>query len=79
MSDQLRKLGLAVRAARRERGWSQTVLAKRADLSRPTVARVELGKDVSTVSLGKIAEALGLSVGFLNVDRSDSKGDINSK
>ena len=68
MSDQLRKLGLAVRAARRERGWSQTVLAERADLSRPTIARVELGQDVSTVSLGKIAEALGLRIELRNED-----------
>lgn len=62
MSDQLGRVGLAVRAARREHGWSQTVLAEKADLSRPTIARVELGEDVSTATLGKILETLGLQL-----------------
>lgn len=42
-------------------------------------SRVELGQDVSTVSLGKIAESLRLSVGFFKVGDSDPNGDVSSK
>lgn len=55
------ELGQKIRDARRHRGWSQTDLADAADVSRPTVARVERGDDVSTATLGKLAEALGLT------------------
>lgn len=48
----------AVRTARHHRGWSQTKLATRAQVSRPTVARIELGQSVSTESLTKVARAL---------------------
>ncbi|MCQ9335029.1 helix-turn-helix domain-containing protein [Corynebacterium phoceense] len=52
-------LGRDVRAARRERGWSQSELANRAHVSRPTIARVETGVNISTGTLEKIAKALG--------------------
>lgn len=48
--------------ARVERGWTQEVLAKHAGVSRPTVARVERGDDVSTATLAKVADALGLKL-----------------
>lgn len=54
--------GAAVKAARRERGWSQTELGQRAGVSRPTVARIEQGKDGHTNMFDKVAAALGLSV-----------------
>lgn len=56
------ELGQKIRDARRHRGWSQTELADAANVSRPTVARVERGADVSTATLGKLAEALGLTL-----------------
>lgn len=49
-----------VRAARQAAGWSQNELADRAEVSRPSVARIERGDDVSTATLGKIAETLSL-------------------
>lgn len=51
-----------VREARLATGWSQNYLADRAEVSRPSVARVERGDDVSTATLGKIAETLGLAL-----------------
>lgn len=51
-----------VRAARLAAGWSQNYLADQAEVSRPSVARVERGDDVSTATLGKIAETLGLAL-----------------
>lgn len=43
---------------------TQAELAEKASVSRPTVARVEAGEDVSTATLEKIAAALGLKVAF---------------
>lgn len=55
-------LGTSIREARNLLGWSQTLLSEKAGLSRPTIARVELGNDVSTASLSKVAAALGMRV-----------------
>lgn len=49
-----------VRAARTGLGMSQGLLADKAGVSRPSVARLEAGEDVSTDTLGKISDALGL-------------------
>lgn len=42
--------------------WTQQDLAERAGVSRPSVARIERGDDVSTATLEKVAAALGLRV-----------------
>ena len=55
-------LGEEIRAARLTRKWSQQQLAEAAGVSRPTVARMEGGEDVSTATLEKVAAALGLRV-----------------
>ncbi len=55
-------LGKIVQAARLERGWSQTELAREAGLSRPTVSRVERGGDPSMETTRRLAEALGLLI-----------------
>ena len=55
-------LGEEIRAARLTREWSQQQLAEAAGVSRPTVARVEGGEDVSTATLEEVAAALGLRV-----------------
>lgn len=57
-------IGTRVRHARQAVGWSQTDLAERAGVSRPSVARVEAGDDVSTATLTKIAGALGFVLTF---------------
>lgn len=62
-------LGQAIRAARKARGWSQADLAEQAGLSRPTIARAETGRDISTATLSKIASALQLTVELGPTDR----------
>ncbi|MDR7375278.1 helix-turn-helix domain-containing protein [Kocuria rhizophila] len=52
--------GDIVREARKKQGWSQGKLGERAGLSRPTIARVEANSDVTTATIVKIAQALGL-------------------
>lgn len=54
--------GDVIREARRKRGWSQEELGRATGLSRPTIARVESDNDVSTATIGKIAQALGLTL-----------------
>ncbi|MCD2444345.1 helix-turn-helix domain-containing protein [Agromyces sp. SYSU K20354] len=55
-------LGQVVQSARLASGWSQTELADAAGVSRPSVARVERGDDVNMATIGKIANALGLTL-----------------
>jgi len=54
--------GDTVREARKNQGWSQGELAEKAGVSRPTVARVEANSDVTTATIMKVAEALGLKL-----------------
>lgn len=61
-------IGNQVRATRLALGWSQETLADRAEVSRPTVARVERGDDVSTTTVGKLATAMGLTMGLTHVE-----------
>jgi transcriptional regulator with XRE-family HTH domain len=51
-----------IRKARVARDWTEIELAEHAGVSRPTVARVERGDDISTATLAKVAGALGLRV-----------------
>ncbi len=63
MADQGAQLGAiaaAVRVARKARRWSQTELASRAGVSRPTIARLESASSVSSATLMKVASALNL-------------------
>jgi transcriptional regulator with XRE-family HTH domain len=55
-------IGKQTRAMRQALGWSQDALAERADVSRPTVARVERGDDVSTTTVEKLAMAMGVTL-----------------
>ncbi|WP_353713650.1 helix-turn-helix transcriptional regulator [Arthrobacter sp. K5] len=55
-------IGEQIRQARTKRGLSQAGLAKEAGVSRPTVARVELGVPISIATLTKLTAALGLRV-----------------
>lgn len=50
--------GISIRRARLELGWTQEQLAENAEVSRPSIARIEAGHDVSTATLGKVVDAL---------------------
>lgn len=63
-------LGATVQQTRRQRGWSQTALATQAGVSRPTIARIESGHDISATSLGRIAAALDLSLRLVTEEPS---------
>jgi len=58
------RVGLALRALRRQRGWTQTDLARRARISQASVSRAERGNasDLTVRTLTAIAEALGARV-----------------
>ena len=62
-------IGQQIRNARDKQGLTQVELAARAGVSRPTVARVELGAAISIATLEKIADALGLDVGLMPAQR----------
>ena len=67
--------GEAVRAARTVLGWSQAELGRRAGVSRPTIARLEQGRDGHTHMLDKVASVLGLGV---TVEPLEVTNDIES-
>lgn len=46
-------------------GISQARLAELAGVSRPTIARLEAGQDVSLSNLNRISDALGMSLAIL--------------
>jgi len=54
--------GDVIREARKKRGWSQVELGEKSGLSRPTIARVEANNDVTTATIAKVAQALGLKL-----------------
>jgi transcriptional regulator with XRE-family HTH domain len=54
--------GDVVREARKKQGWSQAELGEKAGVSRPTVARVEANNDVTTATIAKLAQVLGLKL-----------------
>lgn len=71
----LAELGENVRLARLRRGLSQTLVAERAGMSRPTLRALEHGEP--TVSLGALANALhslGLEADLKSVARDDELG-----
>ncbi len=62
----LKKVGLNIREARKEKGMSQESLALAADLDRSYIGGVERGaRNVSIINLKKIADALGVPVSEL--------------
>lgn len=54
--------GDTIRDARKKHGWSQAELGEKSGVSRPTIARVEANNDVTTATIAKIAQALGLKL-----------------
>ncbi|MEU4360281.1 helix-turn-helix transcriptional regulator [Promicromonospora sp. NPDC023987] len=57
-----RGFGDVIREARKKQGWSQAELGEMSGLSRPTIARVEANNDVTTATIAKVAQALGLKL-----------------
>lgn len=55
-------LGEVIREARKKQGWSQAELGENSGVSRPTIARVEANNDVTTATIAKLAQALGLKL-----------------
>lgn len=61
-----KRVGLLVRAQRKQREWSQEELAHRAGLHRTFVSSIERGTKNSTIaSLHAVAKAMGLTVSEL--------------
>ena len=59
-------LGTAIRQQRELFGWSQELLAEKADLNRSYVGELERGQVLASVlTLEKLSHALGLSVAHL--------------
>ena len=62
MNGEEAQFGEVIRQARKERGWTQTELADESGVSRPTVARIEANREVTTTTIAKVARALGLTM-----------------
>ena len=63
MSDLVNSFGISVRQLREQQGWSQEVLAERADLNRSYVGELERGQAIpSLLTIKKLATALNLSL-----------------
>ncbi|MBN2019980.1 MAG: helix-turn-helix transcriptional regulator [Sedimentisphaerales bacterium] len=66
IENNLQRLGKTIRAARKARGWSQEEFAYRCDLDRSYIGGIERGeRNISILTLCKIAKALGLNVNSL--------------
>jgi transcriptional regulator with XRE-family HTH domain len=59
-----------IREARRACGWSQSQLAIKAGVSRPTIARIEGGRHVRMGTLEAVMRTLGLDVVIQASERS---------
>ena len=60
----MNRLAEQIRRRRDVEGISQRRLADLCGLSRPTIARIEAGVDVSVSSMEKVGAALGLKLEF---------------
>lgn len=66
MSDPKKLFGNKVRAARKERGWSQEELADACELDRTYIGGIERGeRNVSIMNIAKIAQAPGVKASSL--------------
>ncbi len=66
MNQIVSSFGTTVRQLRESQGWSQEVLAERADLNRSYIGELERGQAIpSLLTLKKISNALGVSLSNL--------------
>ena len=57
------RIGRRIRVLRTERGWTQTMLADHAELTREHLSELENGhKEIGVRTLEKIAQALGMGL-----------------
>lgn len=63
-----RELGLAVRALRRSRGWTQADLSRVAGISRPALIRLERGESVRVSTLMDALTFLGARIRVVSAD-----------
>ncbi len=69
MTELIYSFGATVRSLREGRGWSQELLAERADLNRSYLGEVERGKVIPSLSTAaKLADALGIKLSSLLSD-----------
>jgi transcriptional regulator with XRE-family HTH domain len=59
-----RQIGQRIRALRLREGWTQTDLAQRAGVSRPTIERLERGGEITLSRLLRISATLGALESF---------------
>lgn len=61
------RIGLRIVTLRKMQGWSQEELARRADLDRGHISRIEAGKYAITIeTLQAIAEAFSMTVDIID-------------
>ena len=66
MTELINSFGVAVRHLREAQGWSQELLAEKADLNRSYLGEVERGKVIpSLATAAKLATALEISLSRL--------------
>ncbi len=66
MTELINSFGAAVRHFREAQGWSQELLAEKADLNRSYLGEVERGKVIpSLATAGKLASALDIPLSGL--------------
>ncbi|WP_437585179.1 helix-turn-helix domain-containing protein [Paramicrobacterium sp. CJ85] len=70
----MREAAAAVRDLREQRGWTQSVLADRARVSRSFVADVEAGKPTTEAQkLFDVFQALGFEVALRSLDDGETR------
>ena len=75
-ADAARLLGVQIRLARRQRGWSQQELAERLGITTRTVSKIERGE--LSVALGSAFEAAALvGVPLFHAERSRLAAEID--
>lgn len=66
MTELIHHFGAAIRHFRDQLGWSQELLAEKADLNRSYLGEVERGRAIpSLATAGKLASALGIPLSSL--------------
>jgi transcriptional regulator with XRE-family HTH domain len=76
VSDAVKNLGVRVREIRKERGLTQRVLARRMNVPRTYISKVEMGRVVpSLCTLWRIAAGFEVSVTYLLSDESERRRD----
>lgn len=73
-----RRIGERVCQARKGRGWSQEELAKRAELNKETVNRLELGGNAKVDTVVRIAAVLGQSAEGLFAGRDLTRHEASA-